>query len=276
MRNIKMTYHDVYYYCNIIDNLLYCFTSSIDWISTGAQYTEPFYEENNEDFSKWTSLHGFCDFVIRRLLFKDEHEQLEKIQERYDELEIANKEERLKRAFNDSGSKDYNLEVDNIFKIYRIPHEPFFSYLITHEVESFVDAYDDFTMYDDELDDAIEHLSRELFYILFQNRMFLYRFNSYMANANPTTRKRCYIPKWVKNAVRYRDRNRCVCCGKDLSGGWDCEDEESVHFDHMVSLCAGGLNDLCNIQLLCSSCNIKKSDGSYTRQIYKDWYDFEG
>ena len=31
-------------------------------------------------------------------------------------------------------------------------------------------------------------------------------------------------------------------CGKDLSGGWDCEDEESVHFDHMVSLCAGGLN----------------------------------
>ena len=54
MRNIEMTYHDVYYYCNIIDNLLYCFTSSIDWISTGAQYTEPFYEENNEDFSKWT------------------------------------------------------------------------------------------------------------------------------------------------------------------------------------------------------------------------------
>ena len=197
-------------------------------------------------------------------------------QERYDELEIANKEERLKRAFNDSGSKDYNLEVDNIFKIYRIPHEPFFSYLITHEVESFVDAYDDFTMDDDELDDAIEHLSRELFYILFQNRMFLYRFNLYMANANPTTRKRCYIPKWVKNAVRYRDRNRCVCCGKDLSGGWDCEDEESVHFDHMVSLYAGGLNDLCNIQLLCSSCNIKKSDGSYTRQTYKDWYDFEG
>ena len=97
-----------------------------------------------------------------------------------------------------------------------------------------------------------------------------------MANANPTTRKRCYIPKWVKNAVRYRDRNRCVCCGKDLSGGWDCEDEDSVHFDHMVSLYAGGLNDLCNIQLLCSSCNIKKSDGSYTRQIYKDWYDFEG
>lgn len=60
------------------------------------------------------------------------------------------------------------MEVDNIFKIYRIPHEPFFSYLITHEVESFVDAYDDFTMYDDELDDAIEHLSRELFYILFR------------------------------------------------------------------------------------------------------------
>lgn len=70
MRNIEMTYHDVYYYCNIIDNLLYCFTSSIDWISTGAQFTEPFYEEDNEDFSKWTSLHGFCDFVIRRLLFK--------------------------------------------------------------------------------------------------------------------------------------------------------------------------------------------------------------
>lgn len=42
MRNINMSYYKVYYYCDIIDRLLYRFTGSIDWASTGAQFTEPF------------------------------------------------------------------------------------------------------------------------------------------------------------------------------------------------------------------------------------------
>lgn len=276
MRNIEMKYYNVYYYCSIIDNLLHYFTSSIDWVTTGAQFTEPFFEGGIDNFPKYSALHAFCDFAVRQLMFEDAEEQLEKIQNKYDELIIDNKAQRLRMAFAHGGKDGCFLEVDRIFKMYGIKHETFFSYLVNNDFEFIIDAYDDFTTFDGDLDDAITHLSRELFYVLFQNRDFLYRFNCYMANANPGTKKRCNIPNWVKRAVKYRDRGKCVCCGKDLSGTLDCEDEASVHYDHMVSLRSGGLNDVCNIQLLCSSCNLQKSADSYTGQSYKDWYDFEG
>lgn len=279
MRNIEMTYYNVYYYCNIIDNLLYYFTSSIDWVNTGAQFTEPFFEgfeeEEIENFPKYSALHAFCDFAVRKLMFEDAEEQLEMIQSKYDELDIDHKAKRLRVAFEQGGNGSCFLEIDRLFKMYGIKHETFFSFLVNEDYKYFVDAYDDFTTFDGDLDDAIFKLSRELFYILFQNREFLFRFNYYMSNANPRKERRCTIPQWVKRAVKFRDRGKCVCCGKDLSGSWDCEDNAAVHYDHMVSLRSGGLNDVCNIQLLCSKCNLKKSDDSYTGMKYKDWYDFE-
>ena len=96
-----------------------------------------------------------------------------------------------------------------------------------------------------------------------------------MSSGNSTRFPRCNIPLWVKRAVKFRDRGRCVCCGKDLSGLIDCEDENAVHYDHMISLNDGGLNDVCNIQLLCCQCNLAKSSNSYTNTTYKDWYDFD-
>ena len=275
MRNIEMKYYNVYYYCNIIDNLLHYFTSSLDWVTTGAQFTEPFFEGEIENFPKYSALHAFCDFAVRQLMFEDAEAQLEKIQDKYDELSIDNKAQRLRMAFKHGGKDGCFLEVDRLFKMYGIKHETFFSYLVNNDFDFIIDAYNEFTAFDGDLDDAITHLSRELFYVLFQNRDFLYRFNCYMANANTETKNRCNIPQWVKRAVKYRDRGKCVCCGKDLSGTLDCEDEASVHFDHMVSIHSGGLNDVCNIQLLCSNCNLQKSADSYTSQRYKDWYDFE-
>ena len=272
MRSIEMTYENVYYYCNVIDNLLHHFTSSIDWVSTGMQFTESFFEGEVKEFSKYSALHNFCDYVVMQLLFEDTEKQLEEAQEKYDESEIQDKEERLKAAL--GNFENCELEVDRLFKMYGIEHETFFWYLMTHKMESFLDAYNEFTSYDIELDNAMQNLTREIFYILFQNRMFLCRFNSYMASANPVRRKRCYIPKWVKRAVKYRDRGKCVCCGKDLSGLLDCEDKRAVHFDHIVSLQEGGMNDVCNIQLLCDDCNTQKSVHSYTSQTYMDWYDF--
>lgn len=275
MRNIDMRYYNVYYYCNIIDNLLHYFTSSIDWITTGAQFTEPFFEGETENFPKYSALHAFCEFAVRKLMFEDAEEQLEAIQAKYDELNIDNKAKRLRIAFEYGGKDGCLLEIDRLFKMHEIEHETFFSYLVNEDFKLIADAYDDFTAFDGDLDDAILQLSRELFYILFQNRDFLFRFNYYMANANPGTKDRCTIPQWVKRAVKFRDRGKCVCCGKDLSGILDCEDKASVHYDHMVSLHSGGLNDVCNIQLLCGNCNLKKSDGSFTSYRYKDWYDFE-
>lgn len=274
MRNIEMNYYNVYYYCNIIDNLLHRFTTSIDWLPTGAQFTEPFFEEELESFPKYSALHAFCDFAIRQLMFEDAEKQIEDIQSIYDDLKITDKAKRLSAAFRAGGKDGCFLEIDRLFNMYGIKHETFFSYLVKNDFDFIIDSYDDFTRFDSDLDDALVHLSRELFYILFQNREFLFRFNSYLASANPGQAQRSNIPQWVKRAVKYRDRGKCVCCGKDLSGIIDCEDESSVHYDHMVSLHSGGLNDICNIQLLCSDCNLTKSADSYTGITYKDWYDF--
>ena len=85
----------------------------------------------------------------------------------------------------------------------------------------------------------------------------LLRFNYLMATEENRF-PRCIIPLWGKRAVKYRDGGKCACCGKDLSGILDCEDENSVHYDHILLLNCGGLNDISNIQLLCSVCNLKQ------------------
>ena len=49
--------------------------------------------------------------------------------------------------------------------------------------------------------------------------------------------------------------------------------EREIHYDHMVPLEQGGMNDVTNIQLLCSSCNLSKGTFSATSNIYQNWYD---
>ena len=276
MRNIDINYYKVYYYCNILDNLLNLFFSGPDWISTGAQFTEPFFEGEIENFPKYSALHAFCEFAVGQLIYEDASKDIETIQERYDSAIIENKAKRLQHAFNFNNEyTDNRLEVDRLLNMYGIKHQTFYAYLLENDFEFMEDAYQEFIAFDADVENSIHHLARELFYILFQNRDFLYRFNLYMSNANPHTIKRCNIPLWVKRAVHYRDRGRCVMCRKDLSGTFDCEDTGAVHYDHIISLHSGGLNDVCNIQLMCSSCNLEKSSGSYTSRIYKDWYDFD-
>ena len=131
VRNIEMNYYNVYYYCNIIDNLLNLFTSSIDWVVTGAQFTEPFFEEEIECFSKYSALHAFCDFAIRQLLFEEAEEQIEDIQDRYDNSVIDNKAKRLSVAFRGGEKDDCFLEVDRLFKTYGKKHESFFGVITT-------------------------------------------------------------------------------------------------------------------------------------------------
>jgi len=58
------------------------------------------------------------------------------------------------------------------------------------------------------------------------------------------------IPEDVKNDVWRRDEGRCVECGSN----------EDLEFDHIIPHSRGGSNNKRNIQLLCESCNRKKSD----------------
>lgn len=271
-----MSYYNVYYYCNIIDNLLHLFTTSIDWTSTAAQFKESLYEGEIENFSKYSILHIFLDYAIRTLISEEDEKELGVIQERYydDHAEHMDVKQRLDYAFMSQYNHKNRLWIDRLLQNYSKKSECFYEYLEGKNIDNFDDEYNNFCFLNGEFDEAVLNLSRELFYVLFQNRDFLYRFNYYIAS-DERRYERCSIPNWVKRAVKYRDRGKCVCCGNDVSGVLDVEDENSAHYDHIVSLKNGGLNDVSNIQLMCRPCNLKKSAESFTNTKYKDWYDFE-
>lgn len=117
-----------------------------------------------------------------------------------------------------------------------------------------------------------------VFYVLFSNKDFLFRFNTEVARVVQEFKitdypndmkkdgviKRKSFPQWLQKAVKMRDRNRCQLCGTDLSGTYNLSTE---NFDHMIPLEDGGTNDPCNIQLTCEHCN--KSKGARSRD-YKN------
>jgi hypothetical protein len=62
--------------------------------------------------------------------------------------------------------------------------------------------------------------------------------------------KRNPIPEDVKLVVWTRDGGHCISCGS----------EKELHFDHIIPVAKGGGNIAANIQILCQTCNLKKSD----------------
>lgn len=273
MRNLEMTYYNVYYYCNIIENLSIYFTSDIEWLATGTQFTEPFFEEEPEDFPKHSVLHLFIEFVIRQVVLEETSEALEELQCVFDELNDETRAVRLQKTFKYKENKNLSLPVDNLLIGCGTNNYSFYNYLLDNEVDDFAYALIEYVDLDADISNAIEQVAKEVFYLLFQNRDFLFRFNSYLSGSNPYQIKRCAIPIWAKRAVVFRDHGKCVFCDKDLSGLFDIIDQNAIHFDHIVSLKNGGLNDVSNLQLTCQECNLRKKHSSQTSIKYKDWYD---
>lgn len=84
--------------------------------------------------------------------------------------------------------------------------------------------------------------------------------------ANNGRLKRKNIPKWVKRAVFFRDKGRCVLYHKDLTNLINTDNQEN--YDHIVPLLQHCLNDVSNIQLLCKECNqIAKKTNQFKHQI---------
>jgi hypothetical protein len=63
-------------------------------------------------------------------------------------------------------------------------------------------------------------------------------------------------PARVKSILFARDRGKCAACNIDIAYELLAE----AHIDHMFPIARGGCNDLVNLQLLCSNCNLKKID----------------
>lgn len=58
----------------------------------------------------------------------------------------------------------------------------------------------------------------------------------------------------LRALVLMRDGARCQLCGADVASG------AKLHVDHIVPWSKGGETDLDNLQILCETCNIGKSD----------------
>ena len=132
---------------------------------------------------------------------------------------------------------------------------------ITPDEFEALDVATQYTNYlEDNYYDVIDCIKNEVVYLLFQNREFLMHFNIFMSDVLPGKSDRKNVPLWVKRAVKYRDRCKCVMCQKDLSGIMDIEEQYENQYDHIVPLEDGGLNDVSNMQLMCSKCNKEKGN----------------
>lgn len=151
----------------------------------------------------------------------------------------------------------------DLFETYNVKYEVF-----DFETEEDISFW--FERNENSFEDLFEMMADEVFHILFSNRNFLLKFNRLLHNTvlditshkdrftEKGTIKRTYIPTWVKKAVFHRDKGRCVYCNTDLTNIYNTL--TNSNYDHMVPLDLMGVNDPCNIQLTCESCNKSKSN----------------
>ena len=69
-------------------------------------------------------------------------------------------------------------------------------------------------------------------------------------NTEDKSNERLHIPVRVRHEVWRRDGGKCASCGS----------RERLEFDHIIPISKGGSNTARNIELLCETCNRKKSN----------------
>lgn len=130
----------------------------------------------------------------------------------------------------------------------------------------------------------LSQIAHETFQLLFSNRGFLKIFNQLVADFIASSQKsdfpevfkrdgvlqRKKLPVWAKRGIFYRDRGRCIGCGKDMTGVVITGEE--VHYDHIVPLAIGGTNDPINFQILCRKCNLNKGIETFTTKKYTTYW----
>ena len=249
---IDMKFFNVYYFCHLANESM----GKFEYASTDAEFTERQFEIEPEEFPKISVLREYCSWLVDRV-FYEQANSIANSREVADFNPVSWINQAIKkyRGIYVSLKNDFEFDYDDYLETYN-------NYL------EYLNRYEDGLFYS-----VISDIAIEIEYILFQNSDFLLRFNEQQAVAfedNP--RKRVYIPEWVKRAVLFRDKGCCVFCKKDLTGLYSLLEDNEKHFDHIVSLNEGGINDVCNMQLSCKECNLKKSDSSKTSTLYQSVY----
>ena len=286
---LQARFYETYYFANVARNILY---DQFPYLrNLNDFYGDGLYLNYIKPFPKYSAFHCFIEFLIDNLLA-----------EANEDVDLEKRKQQLEQFKNiPSALKEIQptvLPIEHAFQFHGIDHTSFADWLREQEK----------TFNDTDLDDVYEYLSdlrftepwdvliyqsvREVFHLLFANRHLLMIFNKMMADQVSDTihteldadvakyfrkdgvLRRHNIPSWVQRAVFFRDRGLCVACQRDLTGLINAWSQEN--FDHMVPLNSGGLNDVTNIQLLCSECNLKKrASSAATSQSYEDWYPIE-
>lgn len=249
---INMKFFNVYYFCHLANESM----GKFDYAATNAEFTERQFEIEPEEFPRVSVLREYCLWLIDRVCY----EQANSIANSgrvadFNPISWINQAVYKYRKIDISLSRDFTIDYDDYLETYT-------SYI------EFLDKIKMGLFYD-----VIYDIATEMEYILFQNRDFLLRFNEQQSSAFENNhRKRVYIPEWVKRAILFRDKGCCVFCRKDLTGLYTLLQDNEKQFDHIVPLSEGGINDVCNIQLLCKDCNLSKSNKGETNTVYQSAY----
>jgi 5-methylcytosine-specific restriction endonuclease McrA len=133
------------------------------------------------------------------------------------------------------------------------------------------DAFWTWASESDRFQGALDDLTDEVFYVLFNDVGFLQAFNGlcarYIENSGfgedlktrAGTLRRVHIPVWARRAIFHRDKGECRACKRSLAAM--INQLETERYDHIVPLARFGANDVTNLQLLCEPCNLTKSAG---------------
>ena len=271
-------YFNSYYYANIVNNLI-----NNRWSFLG--FVSQFFELNPiaslvKPWQKESILHQFIYYVVSTTIEDESYDNAIK------QLETAKL-----RGDNKLGS----IYIEWIFENYKMNCLPFRDFckkeLQSINEDDFYNYYNELLLCSD-IEELFKRITEEVFYIIFNNRNLLLKFNwviaGYIQNLNINIfsedfqensvyllkegqLRRESIPVWIKKAVYFRDRGKCCLCKKDLSGMLTLNNEPE--YDHIIPLKQGGANDVTNIQLLCKECNRSKGDKKIeTSILYEKWY----
>ncbi len=270
---IEPRFLDTYYFTNLVHNIVAQPTDYL--LGLEGFFGDDHAERFLPTFPRWSRLHEFIEFLVSDVW--------------YEEIDDV-----MLDAIVQSPSR--RLWVERALDEHSIEYASLDSWLSSAgRTRSALESEDDLLEYLNHLydtgplDELLRRTTEEVFFILFGNREFLRRFNEMAASrvheiaresvsaANAPLLKRDgvlqrrAIPTWVRKAAFFRERGLCALCRRDISGVVSIQSQ--THFDHIVPLSVGGINDVTNIQLLCEDCNRKKSDrSSDTSRLYESWY----
>ena len=279
-------YYETYYFASAIRNILHDQFAYIRRLDDF--YGDDKYLSLVSPFRKYSAFHCFIEFVIDDLFLESIDEK--ELQRRQDECRHFGSMAKTLQEL-----KPWVLPIEEALDQHGLSYTPYGEWLkprnISFEQSSFDDVYEYYNDLRTEgsFEELLLQAVRETFFVLFQNRHLLLLFNEMISRqlenldiedlrheeralfTAPGVLRRQHVPKWAETAVFYRDRGMCVLCHRDLSGMLSVGSK--THYDHMVPLAQGGLNDVTNLQLLCQDCNLQKaSRDSLTSTLYEEWY----